>query len=157
MRFRPILPGLLLALIALPLMLASIAVSRWLHIDYADPEQQQQIDRDSEVSCWRTLARERVLLAVEKNQLSLLEAAAWFRHLYAQPPVSRTGLDAEAYCRDVIGFSHQRSRSSAGIRRPCPEVAWRLEAELQSLLDSPGALLVPEPPELPGMPPRPEE
>jgi len=152
---RLILPALLLVLIALPLALGVVEVSRWLHDHHAAQEREEDQERRMLSVRWRLHV---VGIAVEQlalGNIALLEAAAWERSLEPQPRRGREGADAELYCRHMLRHLAERARVSS---RPEDAEALRRErAELQTLLTSPGALVLPEPPEPPGMPPRPEE
>jgi hypothetical protein len=72
--------------------------------------------------------KQQAVAAVIDGNLSLLDAAAWFRN-------GRVNVDGEALCRTVIGWVHL-----ALCERPerAEAVSLRLEGELQSYLDRSG-------------------
>lgn len=121
----------------------------------------QDLERLARATYWRLLAKNQVMEEVLQGRLTLLEAAAWFQWLNSQPPQLPfeekrrfQGTVEERCCRDVILFAHVEELRSIDSRHA--RLVDRLEEELQESLESPGGLVLPPPPFVPGIPSIPE-
>jgi hypothetical protein len=98
----------------------------------------------------RECCKQKIAEALNSGQLSLIEAAAYFRSLYEDPdswPNPRRPRpqhdDGESWCREVIDWMEkdpfsERSSGEAGALHQ------RLEEELQEQLDCNGFVILPE-------------
>jgi len=152
---RLIVPALLLALIVLPLGYAAVELWRWL-----DEQHSTEARIEAEERRGQPIRRRLHLVGIAVDHLaagrmSLPEAAAWERVLEPHPRRGREGEDAEWYCRAMLRHLAELARVSGSPEYA--EAVRRERAELDCLLAGFAPLVLPEPPQLPGMPPRSEE
>jgi hypothetical protein len=108
-----------------------------------------RLARYREVGPMRKEARNRVIAALLAGDLTLFEAAAWFRFLNENPPecpadpICWPGKSAEEkLCRQVIG--HVEDEEGDQSRRTRGAECRRLEKELEEHLAQHGKVILPE-------------
>jgi hypothetical protein len=121
--------------------------SQWMtDWEYAE-RRGAEIDAAVRRSQWRVEGKLRVCRELRDGRLSLAEAAAWFRAAAGAAAGSDAeGSEAERLCRQVIDFVEVVFPDGPdGPDGPTARaLRARLTAELQSLLDTPGTLRLPE-------------
>ena len=152
---RLILPALLLALILGLFVFSVLGMVSWLQPDELSPRHFEELDRLAAIWHWKVQAKGVVVREVVRSHLTLLEAIAWMYRLDAWAGHCKENRSIEREGQEIVDVLYSWTWIDAPGWRICPEVAQRVEAELQLLLDSPERLILPEPPKLPGMPPRP--
>lgn len=144
-----VLPLVLLTGIAFadPTLVAGLGLRLW-DDDDSDPapslrrerQRAERLARDDDVALRRVLAKNRVTVELIEGRLTLLQAAAWFRHLNGETggtPV-RSGdnrpeeTEGEHFCRLVLGWARNELKSRP--ESPAREVFARLEGELAAEL-----------------------
>jgi len=119
--------------LSLVVVLASLAVMEWLSWKYTAPMSPSQ---HSAVLLERIAAQTGILDHLRDGQLTVVEAAAKFRDLNANPDS-----DAEKLCHQVIGFATVQE-SEATSQDQGKALAQRLEDQLdQHIFDNDGVML----------------
>ncbi len=124
-------------------------------------QRRRELERIARVTWWRVQAKILVVEEVVQGRLTLLEAAAWFHWLNANPPhlpfrEKMPGQESleERCCQAVITYTRLHERAAAG--NSGDSVADRLEDDFRFWQASPGGLVLPAPPERVEVPPWPE-
>ena len=144
---RMLMPGSLLAVV-LALVPAALELQAWLQgIREADAHD-LFVEHQLHLVRWCLHARQAAVQQLAHGRLSLLEAAAWERALDPRPSD-----DPERYCQIVL--QHLAVVAKVTRKQEDVEALLRERAELDCQRAK-GPLVLPEPPELPRVPPRPE-
>lgn len=106
---------------------------------------------ESAVSVQRSIAKDQVIGRLMAGELSLVEAAAWFRYLNDNPaehPMDyryhETGdSDEEKLCRQVIAWVRNRLQAESASDSQIEVVVGRLERELDARLARDGRVELP--------------
>jgi hypothetical protein len=123
-----------------------------------EKERARELDYRLRVQLWRIGAKQVVIEALAADQLTFLQAVAWFHRLNKQPadePHLFLPDDPRSHeqvaCEQAIKWQRASER-----RLPCRQGTTKCwEKELQQQLTRPGGLVLPEPPPLPGVAPVP--
>jgi hypothetical protein len=113
----------------------------------------QKLERQNVVVAWRYKAKAEVINRLLADQLTFLQAAAWFKQLNSQPTdlpfpsvEGESGSQEEQACRQILLWLRNQFATL-----PNKQANERLQVELLRVLSQPGALVLPEPPDLPGL------
>jgi len=144
---RMLMPGSLLAVV-LALVPAALELHAWLQEIREADDHDLFVERQLRLVRWCLQARQAAVQQLANGRLSLLEAAAWERALDPHPSD-----DPERYCRLML--QHLAVVAKATRKQQDVEALLRERAELDCQRAG-GPLVLPEPPELPTVPLRPE-
>lgn len=110
----------------------------------------ERLTRELQATMERIGVKEKIVSMVAEDEMSLIEAAAWFRSLHENGGSQLNALcrmpgqsEGEGWCREVIAYTenkvfYEKSPDRANALRQ------RLEAELQELLDCRGGVVLPD-------------
>jgi hypothetical protein len=112
--------------------------------------QGQRLSRAVQETKERTAAKERIADMVAGNEITLIEAAAWFRALHRTPDswnnimCPRPGeQEGKEWCCLVITYVEMKTRNEQSVSQ-AEFVKQRLQADLQEQLDRHGNIELPE-------------
>ncbi len=165
---RPLVVPLILLATAIVLAVALLLLPPWTSPDGVpwsllrdkfvtpqDPEVENRLSaRRLEVAQWRTQAKREVVIETLQGQLTLLEAASWFRLLDNEPPdlpqrrlPRQENPTPEDYCREVLRWAAVGIAPTDVTNQE--EKVHRLKVALRHLLSRPNTIVLDKPPQRP--------
>ena len=112
--------------------------------------QGERLTLELQATMERIAVKEQIAGMVAEDEMSLIEAAAWFRSLHEKHGSQVNVLchkagqsEGEGWCREVIAYAENKARYEKSPSR-AEALRQRLEAELQELLDCRGGVVLPD-------------